>query len=71
MPGIIRSFDWLVVGEKGIPLEEVGWRTRLCRSVLYEIKNRSVSNLIINEMLVEAAGVELITMLITRKLLIL
>ena len=70
LAGKIRSFDWFEIGEKENhgrrPGREPASAERHCA------KLKSVSKLlIINTLLVEAAGVELITMLTTRKLLIL
>jgi hypothetical protein len=50
LPGIIRSFDWFVTGPGGEPAS--------CRTPLYEIKTRISKLLILNEIVVEAAGVE-------------
>jgi hypothetical protein len=51
-------------------VREARWRTRLCGMLLYELKCVR-KHLIINEIVVEAGGVELSNVLTARKLLIL
>jgi hypothetical protein len=67
LPGIIGRAIWFVIGEKERrPAESPPPQNTYCTKLkcVYKL-------LIINEILVEATGVELITMLTTRKLLIL
>jgi hypothetical protein len=65
-----RSFDWFLIGEKEnrerSPGGEPASAERYCTKLKCAFKL-----LIINGIMVEAAGVELITILITRNLLIL
>jgi hypothetical protein len=66
--GIIRSFDWFVSGEKNesrSPAEHPPLQNVIVRNLL-----PSGNRLTINERLVEATGVELISLLTLRKLLI-
>jgi len=63
-------FDWIVIGEKGKPLEKPGGEPAsaecYCKKLKYVCKQ-----LTINEIFLEATGVELSRVLRTRKLLIL
>ena len=63
-----RSFDWFVIGEKG-KTETPGGESAAVEGCCTKLKCLSKS-LIINELLVEATGVELIVVLTARKLLI-
>jgi len=64
-------FDWIVIGEKRETVQR-SLSEKLPRAESYCTKLKCVSKLlIINEILVEAAGVELFRVLITRNLLIL
>jgi hypothetical protein len=68
--GIIRLFNWFVIGEKKSREKKSCGKTAAPERCCTKLK-RVRKQLIINELLVEAAGVELIRVLITRNLLIL
>jgi hypothetical protein len=67
--GTIRLFNWFVIGEKKNREKNLAEKPPLAERYCTKLKCAR-KQLIIKELLVEAAGVELITMLTARKLLI-
>jgi hypothetical protein len=67
--GTIRLFNWFVIGEKKNREKNLAEKPPLAERYCTKLKCAR-KQLIIKELLVEATGVELITMLTARKLLI-
>ena len=67
--GTIRLFNWFVIGEKKNREKNLAEKPSLAKHYCTKLKYVR-KQLIINELLVEATGVELFSGLITRKLLI-